>query len=213
MTALPSPDVTYPIILPDGTPHRGTVFLRNVIDNPRFQVGDFTYASDFDPPEDWATHLAPYLFPFSQETLQIGKFCQIAHGVRFITSSANHAMRGISCYPFAIFDQDSRSGFQPDIRDTTIGHDVWIGMGAHILPGAQIGHGAIIGAGAVVRGQVPPYAIVTGNPGSWAKKRFDDETINRLLELSWWDWPKDQIEANLSALQAGDLSALDVGCR
>jgi len=200
----------HPITLPDGQPHLGTVFLRNVVDHPRFQVGDYTYASDFDPPplDGWANHLAPYLFPMSQETLQIGRYCQIAHGVRFITASANHAMEGLTCYPFPVFDPEQMIGFQPDTRDTVIGHDVWIGFGAMILPGAQIGNGAIIGAGAVVHGTVPPYAIVTGNPGTVVKKRFEQEKIDQLLELQWWDWPAERVAAAQKALQTGNLAGL-----
>ena len=164
MPRLPDATRAYPITLPDGASHDGTVFLNRVIDHPQFKIGDFTYASDFDPPADWAARLAPYLFEFSSETLTIGKFCQIAHGVRFITASANHAMDGLSAFPFQVFDPQNMQSFQPDTRDTVIGHDVWLGYGAMVLPGAEIGHGAIIGAGAVVRGRVPPYAIVTGNP-------------------------------------------------
>ncbi len=206
MPVLPDATRAYPITLPDGSDYTGTVFLNQVITHPQFDVGEFTYASDFDPPTDWAAHLAPYLFPFSQEKLRIGKFCQIAHGVRFITSSANHAQTGLTCYPFPVFDTETRVGYQPDQRDTVIGHDVWIGYGAQILPGAQIGHGAIIGAHAVVRGTVPPYGIVTGNPGTLQRKRFDEATIARLLELSWWDWPLDRIQAALPALLEGNLS-------
>lgn len=205
---LPNLAEPYPIDLPDGSRLRGTVLLSGVIDNPQFCVGDFTYASDFDPPEDWATHLAPYLFPFSREHLRIGKFCQIAHGVRFLTSSANHATDGLSCYPFAIFDAATRATFAPDTRDTVIGHDVWFGYEARVLPGATIGNGAIIGAGAVVRGTVPDYAIVTGNPGTVARKRFDETTIAGLLALSWWDWPIDRINAAIPAIQAGDVTRL-----
>ena len=182
--------------------------LRAAVDQPQMQVGAFTYASDFDPPPDWAARLAPYLFPFSQERLIIGRFCQIAHGVRFITASANHAQDGLSCYPFPVFDSDSRAGYQPDTRDTVIGHDVWLGYGATVLPGARIGNGAIIGAGAVVRGTVPDYAIVTGNPGTVARFRFDPDTIAELLALAWWDWPTDAIEAALPAILAGDVAAL-----
>lgn len=208
MPVLPDATRAYPITLPDGSDYTGTVFLKHVITHPQFDVGEFTYASDFDPPTDWAAHLAPYLFPFSQEKLRIGKFCQIAHGVRFITSSANHAQTGLTCYPFAVFDTETRVGYQPDQRDTVIGHDVWIGYGAQILPGAQIGHGAIIGAHAVVRGTVPPYGIVTGNPSRLLRKRFDEATIAQLLDLSWWDWPLDRIQAALPALLEGNLSKL-----
>ncbi|CUH52879.1 CatB-related O-acetyltransferase [Shimia marina] len=205
---LPPPQTAYPITLPDGSAHDGTVLLSAVVTHPRFVVGDHTYASDFAPPQDWAQHLAPYLFPFSQETLTIGKFCQIAHGVRFITASANHAQDGLSCYPFAIFGETVPEGYQPDKRDTVIGHDVWLGYGAMVLPGAQIGHGAIIGAGAVVRGTVPPYGIVTGNPGTLTRKRFGEATIARLLSLAWWDWPLERIERAIPAIMAGDLDRL-----
>ena len=69
---LPEASRRYPITLPDGTEHTGTAFLNQVIDHPRFQAGDYSYASDFDPPKDWATRLAPYLFPNSRETLTLG---------------------------------------------------------------------------------------------------------------------------------------------
>lgn len=205
----PDPTRRYPVTLPDGTEHRGTVFLDQVIDHPAFSVGAFTYASDFDPPEDWAAHLAPYLFAQGQERLRIGRFCAIAHGVRFITSGANHAMDGITTYPFQIFDLAHHKGFQPDQRDTVIGHDVWLGYGALVLPGAQIGNGAIIGAGAVVGGQVPDYAIVTGNPARVLRLRFSDRDIARLLRLAWWHWPVSHVAAARTALMQHDLDALE----
>lgn len=209
--SLPDPSTLHPIVLPEGELLTGTVLLAAAVDHPGFEVGAFTYASSFDPPEDddWTSHLAPYLFPFSEEKLRIGKFCQIANGVRFITSSANHATEGLSCYPFSIFDTDGARGTQPDTRDTNVGHDVWLGYGALVLPSANIGHGCIIGAGAVVRGPVPPYAVVTGNPGTVLRKRFDEATITRLLALAWWDWPKHKIERAISAIQAGDVDALE----
>lgn len=206
---LPDPRKRNPIILPDGSAHAGTVMLSQVLDQPNFKAGDYSYASDFTPPQDWAQHLAPYLFPGSREQLIIGKFCQIAHGVRFITASANHAQEGLSCYPFPVFDQTRMAGFQPDTRDTVIGNDVWFGYGALVLPGARIGDGAIIGAGAVVRGTVPPYAIVTGNPGTVHGYRFAKPQIARLLSLKWWDWPAELIARAEPALLAGDLDMLE----
>ncbi|AAV96293.1 CatB-related O-acetyltransferase [Ruegeria pomeroyi] len=207
---MPLPDASrrYPITLPDGTDHAGTVFLNRVIDHPRFRAGDYSYASDFDPPADWAARLAPYLFATSAEMLTLGRFCQIAHGVRFITASANHAMDGISCFPFPVFDPVQMASYQPDRRDTVIGHDVWIGYGAMILPGARIGNGAIIGAGAVVRGTVPAYAVVTGNPGQVIRFRFDPDTVATLQTLAWWDWPTDRIARAEPALLSGDIDHL-----
>ncbi|KUJ78578.1 CatB-related O-acetyltransferase [Ruegeria profundi] len=206
---LPDPCRRYPITLPDGSDHEGTVFLSQAIDHPRFQAGAFTYASDFDAPRDWASRLAPYLFPFSREKLVLGKFCQIAHGVRFITTSANHAMDGLTCFPFPVFDPENMTGFQPDTRDTIVGNDVWIGYGALILPGARIGNGAIIGAGAVVRGDIPPYAMVTGNPAEVRRLRFDADTIQRLEALRWWDWPADVIAQAESALLSARIDELE----
>ncbi len=206
---LPDPQRRYPITLPDGSPHAGTVFLSRAVNHPRLEVGDYTYASDFEPPQDWAMRLAPYLFATSAERLRIGKFCQIAHGVRFITSSANHAMDGLSTFPFPVFDPDTMAGYQPDKRDTVIGHDVWLGYGALVLPGAQIGNGVIIGAGAVVRGTVPDYAIVTGNPACVARMRLKRADIKRLLELQWWHWPAKVVARAEPALLAGDISALE----
>jgi len=207
--ALPDATRRHPITLPDGTPHLGTVFLKNVIDHPRFVVGEYTYASDFDPPADWAARLAPFLFPFSQEWLTIGKFCQIAHGVRFIGSSANHATEGLTTFPFAVLDPAAMTGYQPDTRDMTIGHDVWLGYGAMVLPGARIGNGVIVGAGAVVRGSIPDYAVVTGNPASVVRMRFPDDVIARLNALAWWDWAPERIARARPALEAGDVAALE----
>lgn len=211
MPSLPDPARTYPITLPDGSTHNGTVFLSRVIDHPRFIVGDYTYASDFDPPapDGWAARLAPYLFAFSQEELRIGRFCQIAHGVRFIGSSANHATDGISTFPFAVFDPDTMLGYQPDTRDMVIGHDVWLGYGAMVCPGARIGNGAIIGAGSVVRGTVPAYAVVSGNPAQVVRMRFSPDQIARLEALRWWDWPHERLERAVDALQAADIDTLE----
>lgn len=193
-----------------GTAHAGTVHLAAVINHPRFTVGAYSYASDFDPPplDGWAARLAPYLFPFSQETLRIGRFCQIAHGVRIIGSSANHATSGLTTYPFTVFDPQAMTGDQPDTRDTVIGHDVWIGYGALILPGARIGNGAIIGAGSVVRGEIPAYSVATGNPATVTRLRFSAAEIARLEALAWWHWPADRIARARHALEAGDIAAL-----
>lgn len=206
---IPDPTQRYPVVLPDGSLHKGTVMLARAVEHPRMRIGDYTYASDFDAPEDWATRLAPYLFPTSQEELRIGRFCQIAHGARFITSSANHAMDGATCYPFPVFDPAQMADYQPDQRDTQIGHDVWIGYNAVILPGATIGNGAIIGAGAVVRGTIPDYAIVTGNPGQVTRFRFPVPIIQRLQALAWWDWPHDRLVAAEDALLTTDLEQLE----
>jgi virginiamycin A acetyltransferase len=224
-SAFPAPDTVHPLILPapgsdGGTPHPGTVFLRAVIDHPRWEIGDYSYASSFAPPpkDGWAERLAPWLHPFSEERLVIGRFCQIADGVRFVTASANHRRDGISTYPFAIFqgrfDNGAPSLPPPGtLADTIIGHDVWIGAGAMVLPGARIGDGVIVGAGAVMGGAVPPYTVVGGNPARVLRHRFPPDVAARLSRIGWWHWPIDTILAHEAAICGADVAALEAVSR
>lgn len=211
------PGKTYPMVMPDGTPVRTVVHLATVIDHPRMAIGDFTYFGHFAVLEDYAAFLAPYLFPLSPEKLVIGRFCQIAHGARFITSSANHDMSGFSTYPFNIFTmnesttiEEMRAMFEVPGRkgDTVVGNDVWIGTEALVMPGVTIGDGAIIGARSVVTRDVAPYTVVAGNPARLVRTRFDAASVRALQQIAWWDWPVDVIEANVGAITGADLDAL-----
>lgn len=204
----------HPIILPDGSPHTGTVHLNQVIDHPNMTIGDHSYYSGFDVPGDYAAALAPYLYPGAPEQLAIGRFCQIAHGVRFITSSANHAMDGFSTYPFAVFNPDLIGGYAAQIgnrRDTVVGNDVWFGFESLVMPGVRIGHGAIIAARAVVTADVPDYAIVGGNPGRVIRRRYPEDIVKRLLDIAWWDWDLERIGRNVDAITGAEIAALERG--
>lgn len=207
----------HPMTLPDGTVIKQTVHLKEVINHPKIQVGEFSYYHNFEILEDYASYLAPYLFPLSKDSLIIGKFVQIAHGVRFITSSANHKMSGFSTYPFNTFmmtpqttSEDITAMFEDaqNRGDTVVGNDVWIGMNAVIMPGVKIGDGAIIGANSVVTKNVEPYTVVGGNPATIIKKRFDEQTIDTLLNIKWWDWSIEKIEKNIDVITGNDLDAL-----
>jgi virginiamycin A acetyltransferase len=211
MPRLPDAAALHPLVFPDGTEHRQMVNLSVAVDHPNWEVGRHTYANDFDPPADWAMRLAPYLYPGAPERLVIGAFCQIAHGARFITASANHPMQGVSTYPFAVFDPSAIDAYKYSFHglpDTVIGPDCWIGHGALILPGAMLGPGVIVGAGSVVRGEVPPYAVAAGNPARVLRLRFPETDIERLLDLAWWEWESDRIERAMPLLAAGDIAAL-----
>lgn len=82
----------------------------------------------------------------------------------------------------------------------TIGNDVWIGSNVTIMSGVTIGDGAAIAANSTVTRDVDPYAIVAGNPARLLRRRFDPETIERLLEVAWWNWSDERIEENIELL-------------
>jgi virginiamycin A acetyltransferase len=82
-------------------------------------------------------------------------------------------------------------------KNTTIGNDVWVGFRAMILGGVTIGDGAVIASGSVVFTEVPPYAIVAGNPAKIIRYRFSKEIVERLLRIAWWDWPDEKISENI----------------
>lgn len=202
----------YPVKLPDGSDWLHTIFLKNFIDHPRIEIGDYTYLNDFRlPVDDVRKMLIPYMHLGAPEKLMIGKFCQIAHGVQIITSSANHQMDGFSTYPFAVFGEPWSSSYQanwPNKGDTIIGNDVWIGHQALIMPAVTIGDGAIIASNSVVTKDVPAYTIVAGNPAKVIRQRFDDKTIAALLEIKWWDWPIERINQNLTHIVGANIDNL-----
>lgn len=211
----PHPTTPHPITLPDGTAHSGTVFLKAVIDHPNIEIGDYSYYSDTgaEPAADHAAALAPYLYPGAPERLVIGKFCQIAHGACFVTTSANHFMGGLSTFPFPVFDPCRIGAYGAELADqaadTVIGHDCWIGRSATILPSARLGNGVVVGASAVVGGDIPDYSIVVGNPGRVLRRRHSAEVIDRLNALSWWDWPMDRILKAVPLLIGGGGDRID----
>lgn len=95
-----------------------------------------------------------------------------------------------------------------DKGDTVIGNDVWLGMEAMVMPGVTIGDGAIVAARAVVTKDVPPYGVAGGNPARVVKQRFAQPVVDALLDIRWWDWPLEKIEANLKVIQGSDIAAL-----
>ena len=187
-------------------------FIKNTVDNPNIIIGDYTYYDDPEDSENFERNVL-YHFPFIGDKLIIGKFCALARGVKFIMNGANHKISGISTYPFYIFGQGWENAMPaaeelPYKGDTEIGNDVWIGYEALFMPGVKIGHGAIISSRSVVTGDVPAYAIVGGNPAKVIRYRFDAETIAKLEDIAWWNWPVEKISRNLSLIVSGDIDAL-----
>ena len=192
-----------------------TVYLQNVVTDPSITVGAYTTYDDFvRDPRDFQKNNVLYHYAVNREKLVIGKFCSIACGAKFLFNSANHALGSLSTYPFPIFFEEWDLTVENIPRawdnkgNIVVGNDVWIGYEAVVLAGVTIGDGAVIGARAVVTHDVPPYAIMGGVPAKLIRKRFDDDTIQSLLSLRWWDWPEERIAANLEAIQSGCLERL-----
>lgn len=207
----PNPDIKHPMPI-----HPRVGFLKPLLEGrPNIAVGEFTYYDDPNGPEHFAERCVLYHYDFVGDRLVIGRFCALAQGVTFVMNGANHAMSGFSTFPFNIFGHGWEQGFDAKTweaenrGDTTVGHDVWIGMEAMVMPGVTIGHGAIIAARAVVTHDVPPYAIVGGNPARTMRMRFDERTVERLLAVAWWDWPVEKISRNLDAIRGADIVRLE----
>lgn len=197
------------------TGDKQTVYLKNIISDPNISVGDFTMYNDFvNDPLLFEKNNVLYHYPINNDKLKIGKYCSIACGAKFIFNSANHTLSSLSTYPFPLFfeewglDKKDVTKSWDNKGDIVIGNDVWIGYEAIILSGVTIGDGAIIGARAVVTKDVPPYTIVGGVPAKAIKKRFSEDTISRLLDIKWWDWPEDRVSINLKEIQNGDIDRL-----
>ncbi|WP_020395214.1 Vat family streptogramin A O-acetyltransferase [Thiolinea disciformis] len=207
---MPIPDANNPYPMA-GYPQ--VCFIKNIVKNPQISIGDYTYYDDPEGAENFEKNVL-YHYPFIGDQLVIGKFCAIARGVKFIMNGANHAMSGISTYPFGIFGQDwakvlPHAMNTPHKGDTVIGHDVWLGYDSLLMPGVHIGNGAIIASRSVITKDVPAYSIVGGNPAQVLKTRFDSFTIQRLQALAWWDWSIEKITQHLELIMGGDVDALE----
>lgn len=134
--------------------------------------------------------------------VKIGNYCSVADGVRIFR--ANHPAKMFTTHPIfynpimGIVEQDKLE--RPEI---SIGHDVWIGANVIILPSVNnIGNGSIIGAGSIVTKDVPPYAVVAGNPAKVIKMRFNPSQIQYLEEIQWWNCSMDELSSRFAEIQA-----------
>ncbi len=203
----PDPSAVHPI-----AGQERVVFLRPLITSPNIEVGEYTYYDDPDDPASFETKAV--LYAFGPERLVIGRFCALAAGVRFLMPGANHAGLGPSTFPFGIFgkpwDETMDLVMAATSRgDTVLGSDVWIGYQALVMPGVTIGHGAVVAAAGVVTRDVPPYAIVAGNPARVIRMRFDETGVERLLQAAWWDWPMPLITEHARTIMAGTPAEIE----
>lgn len=214
MKRIPDPSVIFP------NEYKTSCFIKNVITAPNISVGDYTYYDDPVAPLDFERNNVLFNCPEFGDRLIIGKFCSIASGTRFIMGSANHRISSVSTYPFSVFGGAWTENVPPHLSqlpfkgDTVIGNDVWIGRESVIMPGVSIGDGAIVAAYSVVAKDIPPYSVAGGNPARVVKKRFeDDELIEMLLRLRWWDLPGEELAEMIPLLCSPELEAVKEAVR
>lgn len=189
------------------------VFLKPLVTDPRIEIGEYTYYDDPDDP--LAFERDAFLYGYGPERLVIGRYCAIASKVRFLMSGGNHADLGPSTFPFGIFGEPWAERTMdlvmsaPSRGDTVVGNDVWLGYGALVMPGVKIGHGAVVAAGSVVAAEVPPYAIVAGNPARVVRRRYENDDVELLLRAAWWDWPVELVTEHARTIMAGEPSELE----
>lgn len=193
-----------------------TIYLNSIINNKNITVGDYTIYNDFiNNPIYFEKNNVLYHYPINYDQLIIGKFCSIACGTKFIFTSANHTLNSLSSYTFPLFweewelDKKNIANAWDNKGDIIIGNDVWIGYEAIILSGVHIGDGAIIGARSVVSKDVPPYTIVGGIPAKEIRKRFDENTIKKLLKIQWWNYPYITIKNLLPFIFNGNVEEIE----
>jgi virginiamycin A acetyltransferase len=156
----------------------------NLVRNGWLEVGRHTYGI---PEID--------VYEGSEQKVTIGSYCSISKGVRIITGGI-HPKDWVSLYPFRTtfnLTDAYQDGMPTSNGPVIIGHDVWIGTNAIIMSGVNIGHGAIIAAGAIVTKDVKPYSLVGGIPARHIKYRIDEEHIDHMLAISWWNWDDKKI--------------------
>ena len=138
----------------------------------------------------------------------IGKFCSIAAQTRI--NPGNHPLQrvmmshvGYRSSAYGLGADDAAFFAWRRSTPVTLGNDVWIGHGAVVLPGVSLGSGAAVGAGSIVTKDVPPFAIVVGNPARVLRLRFTERVVEELLAIAWWDWPHERL-----GVAMGDFRAL-----
>lgn len=149
--------------------------------------------------------------------LRVGRFCSLADNIN-IFLAGNHMKDWISTAAFnakffpvindLLASKKTYLETHSSNGDVIIGHDVWVGSFATIMSGVKIGHGAIVAANSHVVNDVPPYAIVGGNPAKIIRFRFSQEIIDLLLALKWWELDDAFINLMLPILTAPPSSEI-----
>lgn len=162
-------------------------------------------------PEDMPIEVGRQSYISGQSTLRgkhklvIGSFTAIAEGLYLNTSQDMHPTEYASMINFKTERRCLEDGLAMDISyqqlekqqtGIQIGSDVWIGRDVRIFHGANIAHGSVIAERSLLRGQTEPYGIYAGVPAKLKRFRFSDSVISELLNIRWWEWPRDRLLRN-----------------
>lgn len=137
------------------------------------------------------------------KNVQMGSFNSVAWNVSI--GGNTHDLNHVTTHSFLVYPKWEMGGngnWASAAEKCQIENDVWIGAGANILRGVTIGSGAVVGASSVVTKDVPPYAIVVGNPARIVRMRCKEEWAERLLRLKWWELPEAVIRDNFELFKA-----------
>lgn len=197
--------------VPDSSKVWKQVFLKNCVLGENVNIGDFTRAEDsvFENRVGiqrnaliYSSRIGKYSYTGKNFTVwhtDIGAFCSISWNVGI--GGDNHDYSRVTTHAFIYSPHmgligNNESSYERFKDSCKIGNDVWIGANAIICRNVVVGDGAVIGAGAVVTHDVAPYMIVAGVPARPIKRRFDDETVERLLRICWWEFDDEVIRNN-----------------
>ena len=152
------------------------------------------------------TYGKPRIMKFAGDRarVSIGRYCSIAQKV-LVFVGGNHRIDWISTYPLRVMKHlpgRYEDGHPATRGDVCIGNDVWLGYACTIMSGVRISDGAVVAAHALVVDDVPPYAIVGGNPARLIRSRFQPQQIEALLRIVWWEWDESQVIANAPLLSS-----------
>lgn len=169
---------------------------------PKYEIG----AGSYGPLQvrDWG----------EGSVLKIGNYVSIADGVK-VFLGGEHRMDWVTTFPFNVLWDAGKmiKGHPKSKGDVVIGSDVWLGTEAMVMSGVSIGCGAVVGARSLVTKDVPPYAVVAGNPAQVVKYRFDQGTIDELMEIQWWNWDEQRIAKAIPALQNNNVHKFITGVK
>jgi acetyltransferase-like isoleucine patch superfamily enzyme len=182
-------------------------FLKKAIASGLANVGEYSYGN---------------IQIFGEESkLYVGRYCSIALQCK-VFLGYSHRVDWVTTYPFNVISrwphakQDWAAGHlkgHPATKgDVVIGNDVWLGFNTTVLSGVTIGDGAAVGANSLVTKDIPAYALVGGNPARLIRYRFDQNVIERLLQIAWWNWPTAKVKKFVPLLMQGKIDIFFEAC-